>query len=97
MYEAARIDGATAWEMFWKVTLPELRPLIVVNAVFTIVALATFSQNDVMLQIQDVMFRPNYGFGYATALAWVHFVVIAACLGLAVLIIGTGERRGVRA
>jgi ABC-type sugar transport system permease subunit len=97
MYEAARIDGATAWEIFWKVTLPELRPLIVVNAVFTIVTLATFSQNDVMLQIQNVMFSPSYGFGYATALAWIHFVVIAACLGLAVLIIGTRDRGGRRA
>lgn len=97
MYEAARIDGATAWEMFWKVTLPELRPLVVVNAVYTIVTLATFGQNEVMLQVQDTMFRPGGGFGYASALAWVHFVTIAVCLGLAVLIIGTGDRRRRRA
>ena len=93
MYEAARIDGASAWEIFWKVTLPELRPLIVVNAVYTIVTLATFAQNDVMLTIQDAMFRVGQGFGYAAALAWIHFVVIAAALGVAVLVIGTGRTR----
>ena len=97
MYEAARIDGATAWEMFWKVTLPELRPIVLVNAVYTIVTLATFSGNEVMVQVQDAAFRPGQGFGYASALAWVHFVLVALCLGLAVLIVGTGDRRRRRA
>jgi len=92
MYEAARIDGATAWEMFWKVTLPELRPIVLVNAVYTIVTLATFSGNEVMVQVQDAAFRPGQGFGYASALAWVHFVLVVLCLGLAVLVVGTGDR-----
>ncbi len=91
MYEAARIDGASGWEIFWKVTLPELRPLIVVNAVYTIVTLATFAENDVMKTIQDAMFRVGQGFGYAATLSWIHFVVIAAALGVALLIIGTGR------
>ena len=33
MYEAASIDGATGWEMFWRITLPHLRPTIVITAV----------------------------------------------------------------
>jgi ABC-type sugar transport system permease subunit len=93
MYEAARIDGASAWEIFWKVTLPELRPLIVVNAVFTIVTLATFPGNDVMKTMQEAMFKVGQGFGYAAALSWIHFIVIALALGAATLIIGTGRTR----
>lgn len=42
-YEAARIDGASALQMFWRITLPLLRPTIVVAAMFRIIdALKTF-------------------------------------------------------
>ena len=37
MNEAASIDGANAWERFWKTTLPTLKPLMLVNARYTIV------------------------------------------------------------
>lgn len=36
MYEAAAIDGATVWETFWKITLPHLRPIILLNTIYTI-------------------------------------------------------------
>ena len=41
MYEAAAIDGATAWEAFWKITLPHLRPIILLNAIYTIIEMGT--------------------------------------------------------
>jgi ABC-type sugar transport system permease subunit len=96
MYEAARIDGASAWEILWKVTLPELRPLVTVNAIYTLVTLATFSQNEVIPLIQQAMFAPEAGFGYASALAWVHFVVVTALIGLATLILASRSRETVR-
>lgn len=37
MYEVAKIEGATAYETFWKVTLPMVSPLILTNVVYTIV------------------------------------------------------------
>ncbi|WP_322508919.1 sugar ABC transporter permease, partial [Anaerolinea sp.] len=43
IYEAAAIDGASAWESFWKITLPALTPTTIVNAVYTIITLSHFS------------------------------------------------------
>jgi ABC-type sugar transport system permease subunit len=80
MYEAAQIDGANVWESFWKITLPSLKPMIVVASIYTIVTLATFANNPIILWISNVMFNPNFGYGYAAALAWVYFLVIALML-----------------
>ena len=43
LYEAASIDGAGAWEKFWKITLPHLAPLILINGVYTIIDIANYS------------------------------------------------------
>lgn len=80
MYEAAQIDGANVWESFWKITLPSLKPMIVVSSIYTIVTLATFANNPIILWISNVMFNPNFGYGYAAALAWVYFFIIALML-----------------
>ena len=37
LFEASSMEGATAWENFWKITVPMISPLIIVNAVYTIV------------------------------------------------------------
>lgn len=43
LYEAAEVDGANAWQQFWKITLPMLAPSITVALIFrTITALQTF-------------------------------------------------------
>ena len=45
LYEAARIDGANAWQRFWRVTLPLLRPAIMVALIFrTLTAVQTFDE-----------------------------------------------------
>lgn len=80
MYEAARIDGANSWETFWKITLPVLKPLILVNMIFTVVSLSTFALNEIMVLIRGSMFSTITGFGYATALSWIYFLIIALML-----------------
>ena len=43
LYEAATVDGATAWQRFWRITLPLLRPSIAVALIFrTLTAIQTF-------------------------------------------------------
>lgn len=37
LYEAANIDGATAWESYWRITFPMISPMILVNAVYTVI------------------------------------------------------------
>ncbi|HVP44444.1 MAG TPA: sugar ABC transporter permease [Terriglobales bacterium] len=46
LYEAAAIDGASAWQRFWYVTLPGIRPIIVVVLVFSVIV--TFSDFQVV-------------------------------------------------
>lgn len=91
MYEAAQIDGANVWESFWKITLPSLKPMIVVSSIYTIVTLATFANNPIILWISTVMFNPNFGYGYAAALAWIYFFVIALMLWLTTRLVSPKE------
>ncbi|MFE7063199.1 carbohydrate ABC transporter permease [Sutcliffiella sp. NPDC057660] len=84
VYEAAKIDGASNWECFWKVTLPSIFPMIVVNTVYTIVMFSVFSLNPIIEHIQTNMFQIDTGFGYASALSWIYFLLIAAALAISV-------------
>lgn len=79
IYEAARIDGASPWEAFWKITLPTLKPMILVNTIYTIVSLSTFELNEVSNHITEQLFGKT-GFGYASALSWIYFGVISIIL-----------------
>ncbi|BBI35631.1 carbohydrate ABC transporter permease [Cohnella abietis] len=98
VYEAIRIDGATPWESFWKITLPSMIPFIGLNAVFTIVDLFTFPMNPVMEQVRKNMFDVKTGYGYASAQAWLYFTLILLLLGIALWITyrSTVKRGGYR-
>lgn len=93
IYEAADIDGASAWEKFWKITLPSLKSIIFVSAIYTVVMLATFSNNSIVKYIQSsqVMFSTDKGFGYSSALAWIYFIMVVIVLGFIALIL-RGEK-----
>lgn len=75
-YEAARVDGATDWEVFWKVTLPMLTPIILVNIIYTIVDSFTDVFNEMLFFIKDIGFAGSFRLGYAAALGWIYFVMI---------------------
>ena len=87
MYEAARIDGASGWESFWKITLPVIKPMILLNTIYTIVFLATGGQNEIITMIYDNMFYAiaGRGYGYAAAMAWVYTLIIGIALLIAFL------------
>jgi ABC-type sugar transport system permease subunit len=72
LYEAARCDGATEWEMFWKVTLPMISPVILMNLVYTIVAFFTDANNPIVDYILQQSFR-NTQFARGAAMSWVYF------------------------
>ena len=86
IFEASSIEGATAWENFWKITFPMLSPMILVVVVYSVVDFLVRTDSSVMEHIEIHMMRMlNYGFG--SAMAWTYFLVIAAILGIASLII----------
>ncbi len=95
-YEAAMIDGAGPWESFWKITLPALRSMILVSVVFTIINLATFSENPAIRHIKNNMFALDTGFGFSSAIAWIYFLALAVILGVSVGLISVFTREKVR-
>lgn len=87
LYEAAQIDGASSWVIFWKIILPEIRPLILVNAIYTIVDLATFPSNAINIQISNKMFQTGMVYSYSSAMSWVYSIIILVILSIAFLIL----------
>ena len=84
MYEAAKIDGGSGWECFWKITLPTIRPMILLNCVYTIVFISNNDQNAIIELIKNSMFSGTRekGYGYASAMAWLYSFVVLLIVGL---------------
>ena len=82
MFEASRIEGATAWEAFWKITFPMISPIILVNIVYTVVDTFTNSGNKMMKLIEDTAFSKSADLWSSPAMAMVYFVVIAVLLAV---------------
>lgn len=80
IYEACRIDGATGWETFWKVTFPMISPMILVNAVYTVIDAFTRDTNPAMETINEVF--GNTRFSDATAMAWIYFGIVILVIAL---------------
>ncbi|QVK18515.1 sugar ABC transporter permease [Mycoplasmatota bacterium] len=76
LYEAAKIEGATQYEIFWKITLPMVSPLILTAAVYTIVN--SFLRSPITEVMQSVYNDQQYGL-YA-AMSWMYFGVSAILL-----------------
>jgi ABC-type sugar transport system permease subunit len=86
MFEAAKIEGATSWECFWKITFPMVSSLILVNIVYSVVDYFIRTDNRVMEKINIALVR-HMQFGFATAMAWVYFLAVIAIIGIALGII----------
>ena len=81
LYEAARIDGATEWEIFWKVTVPMISPILLLNLVYTLVDSFTNISNPLLQYIQTYGFS-NLEFAYSAALGWIYFLFIGLVVAL---------------
>jgi len=84
LYESARIDSATEWEMFWKITLPMLTPVLLLNIVYTIVVSFTDSTNPMIERIVSTAFQRS-NFEYASAMGWVYFLLISVLVTIVFL------------
>ena len=85
MFEAAKIEGCTAWESFWKITFPMVSSMILVNVVYTVIDFFLKTDNTVMTKISEEVGKLNYGF--SSAKAWVYFLCVIVILGIVSLII----------
>ena len=87
LYEAARIEGATGWESYWKITFPMISPLIFTCLVYTIIDTFTDYSNELMLTIQQMAFE-QLRYAYACAMAWIFFVLVALVIAVVNWVVG---------
>ena len=76
IYESCKIDGATGWETFWKITFPMISPMILVNAVYTVIDSFTIDSNPAMSFISSVFSTGQDGRTMSTAMSWIYFLIV---------------------
>nr|AHF25373.1 sugar ABC transporter permease [uncultured bacterium Contig20b] len=87
LYEAAEVEGCSAWESFWKITFPMVSPLLLVNCIYTIIDFFMKNDNKVMEHINEVMYGTQMDFGAASAESWIYFGVALVFIGISTFII----------
>ena len=76
IYESCEIEGASAWETFWKITLPMISPMILVNAVYTVIDSFTSGDNKVMTYINNLYNQAGDSNVISSAMAWMYFLLV---------------------
>lgn len=77
LYEVARIEGATAYESFWKITFPMVMPHIITNTVYTIVD--NFAHSDVVDLAYKTAFT-EYNYGLSSAFSLISTILVCILL-----------------
>ncbi|MBQ7445085.1 MAG: sugar ABC transporter permease [Clostridia bacterium] len=84
LYEVVEIDGATAWESFWHVTLPYISPFVILNCIYALVDSFVASDNPVM-SIMNSMTQEGTKYGQASALSWLYMLATLAVILIFIL------------
>ncbi|WP_443753299.1 carbohydrate ABC transporter permease [Agathobacter rectalis] len=105
VYEAAKIDGASGWRTFWSITVPLLRPTIVMTTIMSIngtlqlfdesVNLTKGGPANATITMSHYIYNGSFGegvanFGYASAMSVVVFIMVAI---LAFINLKVGDKR----
>lgn len=91
-YEASKMEGASAWDTFWKITMPTISPIILLNVVYTMIDTFTeygtdWTGNQMMFVIYKTAFK-DLLWHQSAAQAWFYFLIISLVLGLVYLLFG---------
>lgn len=98
LYEAARVDGASPWEIFWKITLPAIKPLFAVNIIYSVVLVTNTVENPILSSARYHMFRNiQTGYGYGSAVAWILFLLEIVLLAVFLFVFRARDKGGERA
>lgn len=89
IYESCQMEGASAWETFWKITLPMISPMILVNLIYTVIDSFTAQSNSVMQYISSIYSGSgNSGQVVSSAMSWIYFIIVIAIVAVVALIMG---------
>ncbi len=87
LYEAAKIDGGSNWECFWKITLPTIKPMILLNAIYTTIFLCQdINNNNIINHISGVIKSNVNGYGKGSVIAWIFNVLVLVFVGIVALL-----------
>ena len=84
VYEASYVEGATKWEVFWKISLPIVSPMILVSVIYCIIDSFTSVDNAVIEKVKAVSFT-DLEFGLGSAMAWSYLLIVLAIVALVYL------------
>ncbi|MBQ9606443.1 MAG: sugar ABC transporter permease [Lachnospiraceae bacterium] len=105
VYEAAKIDGANGWKTFWHITVPLLRPTIIMTFIMSIngtlqlfdesVNLTSGGPANTTITMSHYIYNNSFGqgvanFGYASAMSFFVFILVAV---LAAINMKVGDTR----
>lgn len=79
--EAARMEGANSWEIFWKITVPIVSPIVMVSTLYTIIDSFTSDTNAVIEAVQSRY--SSLQFGQGSAMSWLYLLVVFLVVALA--------------
>lgn len=85
LYEVVELDGATAWESFWHITLPYISPFVILNAIYALVDSFVDATNPVMGILNGLTDSGVY-YGVASALSWVYMMLSLVTILIFVLL-----------
>lgn len=86
LYEASSVEGCTGWESFWKITLPMISPMILVNTIYTVIEILGSSENNIINKMYTLAMS-NGNYGLSSAMGLIYFSIIFIILGIAFLIV----------
>lgn len=87
MYEAAKVEGCSAWECFWKITIPSVIPQIIICGVYTLISIFTATDTEIYTYISTQEFTNNQ-LSFAAAMNVLYLFVVGLCI-----LIGAGVIR----
>ena len=70
LYEVVDLDGATAWESFWHITLPYVSPFVILNCIYALVDSFVDTSNPVMGVLNNMT-----EYGARAALSWLYMLM----------------------
>lgn len=86
IFEASNMEGASAWENFWKITFPMMGPYLLLNTIYTVIDSFTNVKNALIITIQNYLLSFSE-FSFASAIFWIYFAFIFIAVGLLLKII----------
>ncbi len=82
IYEASYVEGATKWEVFWKISLPMISPMILVVIIYTMIDSFSNTGNAVIEIVHNLSFTGNIDLGKGCAAAWIYLLITLVIMAM---------------